>query len=846
MKKGRLSGIELLRIISMVMIVAHHYALHTPWGDGLVGGKAYLINILTSFGKVGVAIFFMITGYFLANRRKFSIKKVWGILLPTWFYSLGIFGVMALLHLFGAQLSWPPNHVALGSIFPLLSDGYWFITQYVVIFLLSPILKKGLDSLNDRDLLKLGVLLFGVSTGARFLKVILGIGASGIFFIPDGLYFVIFGYIVFRLKAYISQKQAVFAVSAGTAILLLGHFALKLMWSHGINAPVDFFWSANSISPLLIAGGLVILCASLKFSSRIINYIAGLSLGVYLIHDNFLCRQALWGADGIAHNLDYLPQSFINFFIHSILVITLVYIGCAIIEAIRKTLFKFCSKCYNYFMPNIRNMLTTFWHDKAAKQRLLLYFLAVMVFFGAFLKPDFATDTYAYAMGDFSDIVGNFLRCGRVFTAGIYTLLRLAHINICYVNIACFIIAAVSLTFALYILEKLLRRNFIPNQLWSFLLPFLILVNPFIIEYFLFIEKGIMCFCILLCVVSAYFYNDYLNRRRRSDLLKVLFLNIFATFWYQGVIGLFIVLVTLITVMKAKQLVPFIKDTLLSVGLYIIGPLVNMLVVKLFFADGRTSGGLNPIEALKATFGGVRNMFEVFGIIPTYIFWGYLIVIVIIWAYHAVRRRKLKAIYLGQVLYLSLVIFLAAIAPQMALQPSSVWIAPRAVYAFATIIGSILTIIIYATPELVVTKPEKSIIVTMTIGFMFVQFLGFNNIILDHYSLAEIDRLRAEKIGQEIASYERANDIEIKYIATSGDQNASYSYTGIKTVADSNISAFSTDWSDVTNLNFWNGRKFVRIQPSSEWQQYCSGHDWQNFDTTQLKFSGDKLEICLY
>ena len=180
-------------------------------------------------------------------------------------------------------------------------------------------------------------------------------------------------------------------------------------------------------------------------------------------------------------------------------------------------------------MINFHVRLKNFLHNQKSVQRLLLYFLIVLIFFGAFSKPDFATDTYAYALGDFSEITNNFLRCGRIFTAGIYTILRLLSINISLINFACFIVATISLTFALYFLEKLLRKNFISNQLWSFLLPIILLINPFIIEYFLFIEKGIMCFCILLCVLSAQCYANYLDHRKRTDLFKVLLLNVFAT-----------------------------------------------------------------------------------------------------------------------------------------------------------------------------------------------------------------------------------------------------------------------------------------------------------------------------
>lgn len=497
-------------------------------------------------------------------------------------------------------------------------------------------------------------------------------------------------------------------------------------------------------------------------------------------------------------------------------------------------------------MAHFGKYFQKFLGDKTAQRVLLLYFLIVLIFFGTFAKPDFAADTYAYAMGDFTEITNNFLRCGRIFTAGIYTLLRLAHVNINVVNFGCFIVAITSLTGALYMLRKLLQKGFIKNQLWSFLLPLIILINPFLIEYFLFIEKGIMCFCILLCVVSAYYYNNYLSYRRRNDLWKVLCLNIFATFWYQGVIGLFIILATMLTLMKAKTWRTFLKDTILSVGLYVIGPLLNVIMIKVFFADGRTGGGLDLLGAAKTVFSSVGRMFELFGIIPSCVFWGVLIITLTLWVVYLVRNHRFSWLQLAKIGYLGLVVFLAAVAPQLALNPASVWIAPRAVYPFATIIGVILALMMYFTPSWLNMRCSKISILTMAMVYLAVELIGFKVIILDHYSLAEIDRLRAQYIGQMITDYETDHHVEVKYITTSRDQKLTYSYPGIKTVADSNVSAFSTDWSDVTSISFWNGRDFVRRDAAPAWRDYCAHHDWHNFNLDQFKFSGETLQICLY
>lgn len=69
------SNLELLRIISMLLIVTHHYALHgfNFLNLDLTSNKIVL-NFLVSGGKIGVNIFILLSAYFLSTSN-FNIKK---------------------------------------------------------------------------------------------------------------------------------------------------------------------------------------------------------------------------------------------------------------------------------------------------------------------------------------------------------------------------------------------------------------------------------------------------------------------------------------------------------------------------------------------------------------------------------------------------------------------------------------------------------------------------------------------------------------------------------------------------------------------------------------------------
>ena len=87
--EGRKSNFELLRIFSMVLIILYHLVLY---GCGRAADSYSLSNIIYSFfscgGKLGVALFIMITGYFMIDKDKdINIKKMVRLEGQVLFYS---------------------------------------------------------------------------------------------------------------------------------------------------------------------------------------------------------------------------------------------------------------------------------------------------------------------------------------------------------------------------------------------------------------------------------------------------------------------------------------------------------------------------------------------------------------------------------------------------------------------------------------------------------------------------------------------------------------------------------------------------------------------------------------
>lgn len=494
--------------------------------------------------------------------------------------------------------------------------------------------------------------------------------------------------------------------------------------------------------------------------------------------------------------------------------------------------------------------LSSFLRDNPTRLRLILYFLVSMVFLGALIQPEYATDTYADVMLPAGELITNFLRGGRLFTLLCFLFFRGLHVPIQLVDILSFGVAICALTAALYLLESILRKHFIHHHVWSFILPILLILNPFIIELFLFVEKGIMVLGILACVIAAYYFNQYLDSKTTRSILLAIIFVILATFCYQGTVGLFIVLATLFTVLKFKDWPTFLKNTARSVAIYAIGPIINIIFIKLFASSGRVNGEIIFQDSFFKILSGTKSLCEVFGIMPTICFWGCIIAFIIFWLIYCAKQRRLFYSLvprtLLQIAYLLTVIYLAAIAPQAIQNTTSIWIVPRSTYAFATLFGIIVTVILNNYPRLTIKTWWQLSTYFITAVFLLSQFYGFNRIIISHYNLNALDRLRAEQLGQIISAYELEHHLTVTTITPANDASLTYSYPGLFVHGDINISAFTTEWSDISSLNFWAKRNFIRQTPDPAWQEYCASHDWSSFDDNQINFSGETLQICWY
>ena len=331
---NRNTSIELLRIISMIMIMFHHFAYHGnfEWNFNEVTLPHLWYDFILMGGKVGVDIFVLISGYFLIENTEklFQPKKLlkfWGQVV---FYSIMTYLLSVMLRLNAFEIK-----QLIKVCLPITYPGWWFASTYFMLYLIHPFLNKLLHGLSKTEyqyLILMMVLCWSIIPTAT----------TQLFESNSLLWFVtlygIAGYVnlyggnqKLQSKHYFSLYFMVLIITytVSTTFLFLG--TKKEEWA---THAIDFF-EIERLPILLMAITLFMGFVTLKMNyHKWINMIASATFGVYLIHDSSYIRYYLW--TNIFKINQYQDSTFL--ILYSILVVFILYVSCTMIDLIRKKL----------------------------------------------------------------------------------------------------------------------------------------------------------------------------------------------------------------------------------------------------------------------------------------------------------------------------------------------------------------------------------------------------------------------------------------------------------------------------------------------------------------------------
>ena len=161
--KMRDSNFEVLRIIAMLMIIAHHIFFHVikyQLSDKYIYGAFEMFNnpvfykrlsileIASISGKIANALFILISGYYMVGKNKIDVKKIIKKLLSQVLFASIVLLLVSVIFSFIY-----PNSVIEYPNITIFNNEWWFIGYYLIIVLIgSFILNKYLNKLTRKKI----------------------------------------------------------------------------------------------------------------------------------------------------------------------------------------------------------------------------------------------------------------------------------------------------------------------------------------------------------------------------------------------------------------------------------------------------------------------------------------------------------------------------------------------------------------------------------------------------------------------------------------------------------------------------------------------------------------------
>lgn len=284
--KQRNSAFELLRITSMVLIIAHHFSVHGGFyfqNTSLTGNMLFL-QLLSIGGKVGVNLFVMVTGYFTILSDGWRPEKIVKLWLQIFFYSTVIYLLSSAAGLAEFTLTG-----LLASFLPVLTKQWWFASAWFVLYLLSPRLNRLLRKLTRKQ-------YRNVLAVAGFFWCLIPVMTWLPERIRDVLWFVYLYALAGWLRLYPPVWKHPMVGGIGCFLLTFCHSVVHLYFRARWGGTYETVYY-NMYHILILVTSLLLFqgFAGLKLTyCHRINTIAELSFGVYLIHDSDHLRYFLW------------------------------------------------------------------------------------------------------------------------------------------------------------------------------------------------------------------------------------------------------------------------------------------------------------------------------------------------------------------------------------------------------------------------------------------------------------------------------------------------------------------------------------------------------------------------
>ena len=335
--KRRESNIELLRIVAMFLIVAHHYVVNSGVGELMNVetdmAKTVWMQLFGMWGKTAINSFVLITGYFMCTSR-LTARRFLKVFLEMVFYAWVMWAIL----LAADYETMSFTRIAKLFLWPIRNINRGFGTSFIWMYLFIPFMNRLIEACDRRTLYRL--------VGLQLVMFTL----AGTFFFAPVFHHVFWYMTLYFVGALIRLHPmkwmndnrwcvALLCSCVAAAVMsVVGIGWIQHIRNHAPTLPSLYYFVSDShkLLAFLIGGSSFLVFKNLKIGySRFVNTVASTTFGILLIHAaSDAMRQWLWKdfVDVSGHFLSLSLGALVAF---SIGVCTSVFAVCSVLDWLR-------------------------------------------------------------------------------------------------------------------------------------------------------------------------------------------------------------------------------------------------------------------------------------------------------------------------------------------------------------------------------------------------------------------------------------------------------------------------------------------------------------------------------
>ncbi len=334
-KKQRNSSLDVLRVLSMFMIVLGHAFLH----GGIINNSDNSVNVIVAkaiypFLTVHVNCFVLVSGYFLCT-SEFKVSKWIKLWMSALFWSVTVFAVLCVT----GQVEFSITGM-LSACLPFTQQRYWFVTTYLLMYTLVPVCNAAIKTLTQKQHL---VCLVGFFTVFIFMQNLFFWKSYTTLNAYNPLFFLFLYFIAAYIRKYPFKKKHVWilgyvACMGFTSVysIIEPMISVRLL---GYEIGGSAFSGYHSITTVI--GSVCFFMSFLNmdvnnFISKVATALSPLTFGVYLIHDQPEMREFIWKV------LNFPKYIYSPVLLPTVIAVAvLIFVVCCCLERIRMIVFSF-------------------------------------------------------------------------------------------------------------------------------------------------------------------------------------------------------------------------------------------------------------------------------------------------------------------------------------------------------------------------------------------------------------------------------------------------------------------------------------------------------------------------